>query len=462
MKKPEWLYALATFVFGLAVIGLMAAQSNKSETIAPKKLPNILLILTDDQGYHDVSYAGTTDIRTPNIDQIAKNGIRFDNFYANSTVCSPTRAALLTGCYPDVAGVPGVIRTYPQDNWGYLNPKKPLLPAMLKKNGYNTALIGKWHLGLESPNTPNERGFAYFHGWLGDMMDDYWKHRRHGINYMRQNNNRIDPSGHATDLFTQWSQDYIKKQSKSKEPFFLYLAYNAPHTPVQPPVEWLEKVKSREKGIDEKRAGLVALIEHMDDGIGKVIQTLKEEGVYDNTIIVFTSDNGGFLPSSANNGPVRSGKGSMYEGGLRVPTCISWPGRISPGRISEQINLSMDLYPTLLQAAGVAYNGIQGRSFLHTLLDASVAMETGNRDLYFTRREGGAEYAGMPIYALRKGKWKLVKNSPFTPMELFDIENDSQEKNNVAGKNREVYNALNQLLMKHIQEGGSIPWQKPQ
>jgi arylsulfatase A-like enzyme len=222
--------------------------------------PNILVILTDDQGFHDVSYYGTTDLRTPHIDQLARDGMRFDRFYANSTVCSPTRAALLSGRYQDQVGVPGVIRTHAENSWGYLAPQTNLLPKQLKKAGYHTALIGKWHLGLESPNTPNEHGFDYFHGWLGDMMDDYSTHRRHGINYMRLDTQTIDPKGHATDLFTQWSVEHIKKEAKDKQPFFLYLAYNAPHFPVQPPKEWLEKVKQRELGIPEKRAELVAFI----------------------------------------------------------------------------------------------------------------------------------------------------------------------------------------------------------
>jgi arylsulfatase A-like enzyme len=453
-NKYKWLTTIGLVTLGMASVSVTNPEADS--------LPNILLILTDDQGYHDVSYYGTSDLRTPNIDQIAKSGIRFDEFYANCPVCSPTRAALLSGNYPDVVGVPGVIRTFPEDNWGYFNPKEPTLPAMLSKKGYQTAIIGKWHLGLESPNTPNERGFDYFHGWLGDMMDDYWAHRRHNINYMRENNKVIDPKGHATDLFTTWSQDYIKKQAKSKKPFFLYLAYNAPHFPVQPPKEWLEKVKAREKGIEEKRANLVALIEHMDDGIGKVVQTLKDEGLYENTLIIFTSDNGGHLPSMANNGPLRDGKQSMYEGGLRVPACMSWPGRIKSGRVSNQVNLSMDLYPTLLQLANAEPKNIQGRSFLPTLLNENQIMVVEERDLYFTRREGGKEYGGMTSYGLRKGKWKLVKNTPFAPMELFDMENDKLEKNNVIDKNPKVYAELNKLLMKHIQQGGSVPWQKPQ
>ncbi|WP_225865534.1 sulfatase family protein [Dyadobacter aurulentus] len=451
----KWATVVVTGMLGVASMSFFHQEKQQAD-----QPPNILLILTDDQGYHDVSYYGTKDLRTPNIDAIAQSGIRFDEFYANCPVCSPTRAALLSGCYPDVVGVPGVIRTYPKDNWGFFNPKEPILPAMLSKKGYHTAIIGKWHLGLESPNTPNERGFDYFHGWLGDMMDDYWKKRRHDVNYMRENDKVIDPEGHATDLFTQWSQEYIRKQAKTKKPFFLYLAYNAPHFPVQPPAEWLQKVKAREKGIDEKRANLVALIEHMDDGIGKVVQTLKDEGLYDNTLIVFTSDNGGHLPSLANNGPVRDGKQSMYEGGLKVPACMAWPGRIRGGRVSDQVNVSMDLYPTLLQLAGLEAKGVQGRSFAGTLLSDSKPTED-SRELYFTRREGGKEYAGMSIYGLRKGKWKLVKNSPYQPMELYDLENDKMEKNNVIEQNPKVYAELNQLLMRHIQEGGSVPWQKP-
>ena len=193
------LFAVIALLFGNSPL---LAQS--SDQVPPR--PNILLILTDDQGYHDVSYYGTKDLRTPHTDQLAAEGMRFDNFYANCPVCSPTRAALLTGRYQEYVGVPGVIRTNTDNSWGYLTPDATLLPQPLKDAGYHTALIGKWHLGLESPNTPNERGFDEFHGWLGDMMDDYYTHRRHDINYMRHlTGSTIDPPGHATDLFSQWA-----------------------------------------------------------------------------------------------------------------------------------------------------------------------------------------------------------------------------------------------------------------
>ncbi len=270
--------------------------------------PNIIVILVDDLGYGDLSTQGGTDIYTPNIDKLFDKGMRFKNFYANCTVCSPTRASLMTGCYPDMVGVPGVIRTQPEDSWGYLKEDVATLPEMLKKVGYKTAIIGKWHLGLESPNTPNERGFDFFHGFLGDMMDDYWTHLREGHNYMRLNGQVVDPKGHATNIFTDWTIDYLKGQKNSKSPFFLYLAYNAPHFPIQPPEEWLAKVKKREPSLSEKRAKNVAFVEHLDDGIGKVLNELEALGLNDNTLIVFSSDNGGHLPSGASNGRVNAFK----------------------------------------------------------------------------------------------------------------------------------------------------------
>ncbi len=426
-----------------------------------KKVPNILVILTDDQGYHDVSYYGTKDIKTPNIDNLANSGLRLDNFYANCPVCSPTRASLLTGRFPDHVGVPGVIRTFEKDNWGYLDPKSILLPKELKKAGYATAMIGKWHLGLESPNLPNERGFDYFQGWLGDMMDDYWTHRRHDINYMRKNKEIIDPVGHATDLFTQWVTNYFDERAKQKQPFFMYLAYNAPHFPIQPPKEWLEKVQKREPGINPKRAALVALIEHMDDGLGKVIKSLKDNDLYDNTIIIFSSDNGGHLPDLPNNGPTRDGKQSMYEGGLKVPTCVAWPGKIKAGTVSSQVNLTMDIFPTLLEIAQVKpSNKIEGQSFLTSLLDQKFR-EFPERELYFTRREGGLDYNGQSSYAIRQGDWKLLRNKPGEAMELYNLKNDPLEKENIISKNKSIYVELNKKLMYHIQQGAKVTWQKP-
>ena len=451
------LIILAALLCLLAAFGFHPAST---ETTAAPDRPNILLILTDDQGYHDVSYYGTKDIQTPHIDALQKEGLRFDNFYANCPVCSPTRAALLTGRYQDYVGVPGVIRTNTNNSWGYLDPKATLLPDMLNLAGYHTALIGKWHLGLESPNTPTERGFDFFHGWLGDMMDDYWAKRRHDINYMRRDKEVIDPPGHATDLFTAWSVDYIKQQAATEQPFFLYLAYNAPHFPVQPPEDWLAKVKAREPQLSEKRAKLVAFIEHLDDGIGQVIKALKESGQYENTIIVFSSDNGGLLRDEANNGPLRDGKQSVYEGGLKVPTLIVWPEVTEAGSQTPYRAATMDLYPTLVAAAGLQVtHPIEGKSFLPLLQGQD--MSDRGRPLYFTRREGGRAYGGLTIQAVLLDNWKLLQNSPFAPQELYNLQSDPAEQNDLSDSEPEKFKELNALMMKHLQKGGQVPWQKP-
>ena len=419
--------------------------------------PNILMILVDDLGYGDLSSYGATDLKTPHVDQLIAAGMRFDNFYANCPVCSPTRASLLSGRYPDLVGVPGVIRTHITNNWGYLAPQAVLLPKLLKPAGYYTAIVGKWHLGLALPNTPNKRGFDHFHGFLGDMMDDYYKHRRHGNNYMRLNDKEIDPEGHATDLFTQWAIDVIRRRAKTSRPFFLYLAYNAPHTPIQPPAEWVERVKKREMDISEKRAKLVALIEHLDDGIGKVIAALKDCGVGDDTLVIFTSDNGGQLNVGANNGPLRAGKQDMYEGGVRVPMCAVWPGKIKPGSRSKHVALTMDLYPTLCEAAGVKVtHTIDGRSILPTLLGKT--QPTEDRFLFWVRREGGG-YGGRAYYAARYGDFKLVQNSPYEPMELYNLKDDPLEQHPLDRRHK-MYRTLFNTLRNHIIEAGAVPWQE--
>ena len=423
--------------------------------------PNILVILTDDQGRGDYSAFGTKDIQTPHMDRLFREGLTFRNFFANSPVCSPSRAALLTGCYPDRAGVPGVIREEtPDDSWGYLAAGARLLPQLLKPAGYHTALIGKWHLGIGSPNTPTERGFDFFHGFLGDMMDDYWTHLRHGHNFMRRNQEEVAPQGHATDVFTGWACEYLAERAKAGGPFFLYLAYNAPHDPIQPPPDWLEKVKQREPGLPEKRAKLVALIEHLDSGIGKVLDTLDRTGLAPNTLVIFTSDNGGVLANGANNGPWRGAKGHMYEGGLRVPGAARWPAAIKAGGNTERMTLTMDIFATACAVAGVQPPpGMDGLSFLPALRDETEP--GGQRDFYFVRREGGLAYGGKTIEAFRRGDWKLLQDSPFAPLELYDLSADPKETTDLAAKQRKVFNELSTGLRRQVQRG-AVTWQPPE
>ncbi|MFP4055446.1 MAG: sulfatase [Candidatus Brocadiia bacterium] len=434
----------------------MAARPGRP---AEGEKPNVVVILADDLGYGDLSSYGAPDLRTPHVDRIGAEGMRFDYAYANCPVCSPTRAALLTGRYPEMVGVPGVIRTHERNSWGYLSPQAKLLPRALAPRGYTSALVGKWHLGLQPPNLPNLRGFGLFHGFLGDMMDDYFTHRRHGHNYMRHNRETIDPEGHATDLFTEWACQFIRRQ-KAGQPFFLYLAYNAPHTPIQPPKEWLERVKAREPGMDGKRARLVALIEHMDHGIGRVLAALEEAGLAKNTLVLFTSDNGGQSGVGARNGPLRAGKGTLYEGGIRVPMVARWPGRIEAGSRSDRVVLSMDIYPTVVEAAGGSVDHpIDAVSFLPTLLGGDRA-EPG-RDLFFGRREGG-KFRGGTIECIRRGPWKLLRPMPGEPFELYNLDDDPQEKHDLAEERPEKLRELEAALRAQLQKYREVPWQPPE
>jgi arylsulfatase A-like enzyme len=420
--------------------------------------PNILIILADDHGYGDVSMHQGPHIQTPNMDRIARDGIRFRNFYANSSVCSPSRAALMTGRYPDRVGVPGVIRTHAENNWGYFRQDAVTLPTMLKRGGYHTALIGKWHLGLDPENHPCQRGFDHFHGFLGDMMDDYLTHRRHDINYMQLAKQEINPEGHATDLFTDWAVDYIQQRETESDPFFLYLAYNAPHTPIQPPEEWVDRVRQREPEASDERVRYVALVEHLDDGIGRTLQALEATGQLDNTLVIYTSDNGGQMNVGATNGPYRGEKGDMYDGGLRVPTCAMWPGQIPAGLVTDQVGILMDLFPTACAAANVDVDhDIEARSLLPTLRGGT--QDFADRILYWVRREGGPRFFGMCQHAVRQGDLKLLHNGAFDPLELFDLSGDPYEQTEKSADS-ESLQAMQKLLQQEIQVAGAIPWQK--
>lgn len=417
-----------------------------------KTRPNVVVILVDDLGWGDLSCYGAPDLRTPCIDKIAASGMKFENFYANSSVCSPSRASLLTGRYPGLVGVPGVIRTYDWQNYGYFDPAAVTLGDMFRSGGYSTALIGKWHLGLESPNTPNERGFDYFRGFLGDMMDDYYTHLRHGNNYMRRDSRPVDPDGHATDLFTEWGVQYLREKSKSNHPFFLYLAYNAPHTPIQPPEEWHQRVRERHPDASGKRSRLIALIEHLDHGIGRIMDTLRETGLADSTMVVFTSDNGGDLPAGARIGPWRGSKTHMYDGGLRVPMAAAWPGVISEGSVTDARALIMDIFPTVMAACDLdIQHEVDGSSFLSILKGETDSLQP--RDEYFLFLQNGMRDA------VRIGNDKLVNDDPDeNGYELFDLKADPFEQHDLSSVDPVRYNTLYESMQSHLERVWATRW----
>ena len=434
-------------ILGLVIL---ASRVNSGPT-------NILCILVDDLGYGDLSCMGAEDMITPNIDGIASGGLTFTQFYANCPVCSPSRASLLTGMFPDLVGVPGVVRQWDSNNWGNLDDDALLLPQVLKAGGYHTAIIGKWHLGYEYPDRPNDRGFDYFKGFLGDMMDDYWTHLRGGINWMRHNEKEIDPKGHATDLFTEWAIEYMDQRLDASQPFFLYLAYNAPHFPIQPPEVYLERVKKREPDLTEKRAKNVAFIEHLDDCVGKVMAHLEKTGLIENTLVIFTSDNGGAVRYEQSNGDLRGTKQQMFEGGIRVPTFALWKGKIVPGSVTGNVSMLMDLFPTFCQVARVeSPDWINGISLLPTLEGRE--QNTKDRYLFWVRREGG-RYGGQAYYAARYGDYKILQNSAFEPYQFYHIGNDPLEQNPIDPADLAAYKELRDHLREHVRSSGNVPWQ---
>ncbi|GIW99436.1 MAG: arylsulfatase [Pirellulaceae bacterium] len=451
---------MATFLVAFAILYSLAPvfthagpRVQEPEDSTP---PDIVLIVADDLGWGDLGCFGATDIQSPHLDGLAAEGQRWSRFYANCCVCSPTRASILSGCYPDRVGVPGVIRTHAENNWGKLAEGIPLLPHLLRQRGYRTAAIGKWHLGLEEGDHPLDRGFDFFHGFLGDMMDDYYTHLRHGRNYMRWNRTAINPAGHATSLFAEWAGDAIDRFASDPAPYFLYLAFNAPHGPIQPPPEALETVRRRLPELSAKRARLVALIEDLDAAIGRVRRHIESTGR--ETIIVFVSDNGGELGAGANNGQLRDGKGSMYEGGLRVPAIFHYPRRIPRHSTCTAVGATMDLLPTLCELAGVSPpTGIDGQSLVAWLQAPDKTQPP--RELYFVRREGGPAFCGLTSEALRLGDWKLVHNRPTESFQLFELQSDPLEKNDLASSNPRKLREMQQRLSRHIQQGGRVAWQ---
>jgi len=422
-------------------------------TLSAQEKPNIIFIVADDLGYGDLSCFGAKDLLTPNIDELADNGFKFTRAYANSTVCSPSRAAILTGNYPDMVGVPGVIRDMPDNTWGNLKDDVPFLPTELQKLNYNTALVGKWHLGYKSPDLPNNRGFDHFKGFVGDMMDDYYTHERSGVNWMRENEQEIHHKGHATDVFTDWALEFIDKQRSQDQPFFLFLTYNAPHDPIQPPQEWLDNIQKREPNLSLKRQKMIALVEHLDYNVGRILNYLKMSQLDKNTIIIFTSDNGGALQHGASNSPFNGGKGDMLEGGIRVPCLVKLPNTSKP-QISDRPLLLMDFFSTLLKMAGGNSDfdlPSQNISELFGLSDTDTS-----RCMIWMRREGH-KFGGRAYYAISDGTYKLLQRDPYSNYELFNLSKDFGETSPIHFP--EIEQSLITPLTKHIQNSGKVPWQ---
>jgi arylsulfatase A-like enzyme len=436
---------------------------------APKadRKPNFLLIVADDMGYGDSTCYWKTDLRTPVMDEIARNGIRFTQFRVNP-LCSPTRSSLMTGQYSlengmwrgaNDANAPAAGKEG-RDNVRRFKDGVVLLPQLLKAAGYATGAFGKWHLGNDAQNLPNARGFDEFLGFIGGSHA-YWLGRNSKIFH---NGQPCDVAGkHTTDLFADKAIEFI--QANKDRPFFCYVPFNAVHGPLRnaerdsdsAKPEWLAQYEKL--GVAQPRRDYCAVMSHADHRAGDLLKTLRELGLESNTLVIYLSDNGGILHTyPSNNGPLRGGKGDTYEGGIRVPAVMQWPGVIPPHSVSDQSAVHFDIFTTILAAAGVpgpAKNGafpVHGVNLL-PLLRAPTQVKPPDRYLFWDL------YGDV---AALHGPWKMVGQIPNhhgkfanavrdaegAKFALYNLEQDIGEKTDVSEKFPEIYR---DLKTRHLQ-----------
>lgn len=416
-----------------------SAQSGQN-----KQKPNVIVILTDDQGSIDLNCYGAADLDTPNIDRLAKGGVRFSQFYAGAAVCSPSRAALLTGKTNLRAGLPGNVPVpeYAKEKGRYGMPTEQVTMAeMLKENGYYTALVGKWHLGHDPDKLPNGQGFDYFFGHQRGCIDNYshtffWQGPN--LHDLYRNTEEVYyPGQHFSDLMAEEIKQIINH--KKDEPFFIYWAFNAPHYPYQGTPKWLEHYKD----LPTPRKEYAAFISNTDEKIGYVLDELDKQGIAENTIVIFQSDHGHSREERAfwgggNAGPYRGSKFSLFEGGIRVPAIIRYPGVIPADQIRDQACMEMDWFSTIAELTGSKISEkIDGKSLMPVVLDEKAS--SPHNVIYW---QYGNYDDDIAQWAVRKGPWKLIGNpnepssngEPIVLDKLFlaNLEQDISEKNNLA------------------------------
>ena len=430
--------------------------------------PNVVIILTDDQGYGDLGCLGAADLKTPRIDALARGGVLFTSMYAASPVCSPSRAGLLTGRYPGNAGVRAILPGHRKASG--LTPKVPTLAAALKKEGYTTGAFGKWHLGLKPECRPNANGFDEFSGFLAGCLDYYSHIFYYGMcdggfnptHDLWENDEEVWANGeYLTERITRKSVDFIRRHKE--EPFFLYVAYNAPHYPMHAPQKYLDRFPD----LPWDRQIMAAMLSAVDDGVGEIADTLAELGLTDDTIVYFQSDNGPSRESrnwlDGTEDPYYGGtaggfsghKFSLFEGGIRVPALLSWGNRIAPRTLNDPC-IAVDIFPTVLEACGgnPADYQLDGSSILCMLTEVG---ETAHDDMFWEMEEQTA---------VRRGRYKLVLNGrleesqpPRSPVFLADLDNDPGETRNLADEMPELCRELTEAALAW-RSGIESTWEK--
>ena len=449
-------YSIHLLLIGIPFLILVNCNQTENDYNISSK-PNFVLFVADDAGWHDVGYHGS-EIKTPNIDKLANSGVELNQFYVYPT-CSPSRAALLTGKYASRFGIGEPIAMKSEQ---VLPTNVKTLPEALKQVGYQTALTGKWHLGLSLESGPGHYGFDYTYGYLHGQIDQYTHRYKNGDRTWYRGNEFIDEKGHATDLITNEVINYITKVREKSSPFFIYVAYSVPHYPLQEEDKWIEPYKNINDA--DSRKLFDASMAHMDFSIGRIIQTLEDEKLLENTIAIFISDNGGQeswypekeskiklydgkfgpYPKLGDNLPLKGYKAELYEGGIRVPAIIFWKNHLKHNKVEQLIKVT-DLFPTLT-------------SLVDSSLTQSLDLDGENMWDFISIEEQKNEereiYYRIPDqFALRKGDWKLIHFGNTLGEgreELFNLKNDPNETKNVVKDYPKVRNELFKALENQI------------
>tara|TARA_B100001248_G_scaffold261655_1_gene253533 strand:+ start:4594 stop:5964 length:1371 start_codon:yes stop_codon:yes gene_type:complete len=422
---------LKKIAFALLLCNMALSQSQNTP-------PNLIVIMTDDQGYADVGFNGCEDIPTPNIDAIAKNGVKFTRGYVTYPVCGPSRAGFLTGRYQGRFGFSDNPSINPNDPSAGLPVEEETIAEVLKKSNYNNAVIGKWHMGTHPRFHPLERGFDYFFGFLSGghnyfpeklNINDLSEVKRKWQWYatkIKENRTVVEIEDYLTDELSQSAVKYIEKQVSNDQHFMLYLAYNAPHTPLQATPKYLSRFDHIK---DPKRKTYAAMVSAVDDGVGQILKTLKKSGIEENTIVVFLSDNGGAKNNGSDNRPLRGRKSDLFEGGIRVPFAMQWKGTIPAGMTYEKNVSSLDIMATIVAQNKISIDKKRTLDGVNLIPFLNGENDSEPHDYLFWRK---IKYNAMAVMI---GDQKLVKNKRNDFKEMFNLSSDLSETYNLIEKN---------------------------
>ncbi len=436
---------------------LIAFSSKAAEPEAPAR-PNVIFLMVDDLGWTDIGCFGSDYYETPNIDRLAAEGMKFTNGYAACTVCSPTRASLMTGKYTPKHGVTDFIHSSTM----MLRHEEVTIAEALKEAGYRTAHVGKWHLAPRG--VKNHRDYyPTHHGFEINIGGGHWGapasyfHPYEG----KKSVENLPPGGKEGDFLTdRLTDETLKILSEWKEePFFVHLAYYAVHTPVMGKKEWVDYYEKKTAGENHQKPAYAALLRSVDDSVGRIMAHLEKLGIAEETVIILTGDNGGLM-SQTRNRPLRAGKGSVYEGGVREPTIVKWPGVTPAGSVCDTPVITMDFYPTILHMTGAKGDAkhnrqVDGADLSAILQDPAAGLDRDTLYWYFPHSHSGG---ARPYASIRHHDFRLVKWFNREGVQLFDLERDIGESRNLAGSMPEKAQELEALLDAWLEEtGAEIP-----